>query len=159
MAQLGNTGAGRVFCETALQGGDGRLLDVFRRVKVRLARAEATDIDPFRLHCFRFGVDREGEGGRELRGACGDFHGSIQSIQSRSGNYLRRQKFSINGLKLFSSTWTMRISRSAFSAESEAWAALIMIVCPNSLRMEPGGAFFGSVGPSTSRIFRTASSP
>ena len=34
-----------------------------------------------------------------------------------------------------------------------------MMFCPNSRRMEPGGAFEGSVGPRTSRIFETAPTP
>src|SRR5260221_3450349 len=62
-------------------------------------------------------------------------------------------------LKAFSPTLTMPISRLAFSAESLAWAALTMMVWPNSRRIEPGGALEGSVGPSTSRILRTASTP
>ena len=61
--------------------------------------------------------------------------------------------------KSFSPTLTMPISRRAFSSESLAWAALTMMVWPNSRRIEPGGAFDGSVGPSTSRILRTASTP
>ncbi len=38
-------------------------------------------------------------------------------------------------------------------------AALTMMVWPNSRRIEPGGAFDGSVGPSTSRILATAPTP
>ena len=53
----------------------------------------------------------------------------------------------------------MPSSRLAFSSESLACAALTMMVWPNSRRMEPGGALDGSVGPRTSRILRTASTP
>ena len=60
-------------------------------------------------------------------------------------------------LKLFSPGLTMANSRLAFSTESLACAALTVMFEPNSRRMEPGGALDGSVGPSTSRILRTAS--
>src|SRR5881396_3365637 len=53
----------------------------------------------------------------------------------------------------------MPISRRAFSSESLAWAALTMMVWPNSRRIEPGGALEGSVGPSTSRIFADGFDP
>jgi len=42
---------------------------------------------------------------------------------------------------------------------SGACAAFTMMFEPNSRRMEPGGAFDGSVGPSTSRILFTAFTP
>jgi hypothetical protein len=37
--------------------------------------------------------------------------------------------------------------------ESDACAALTMIVCPNSFRIEPGGAFAGSSGAEARREF------
>lgn len=51
------------------------------------------------------------------------------------------------------------ISRVAFSGESEACAALTIMLVPNSLRMVPGGALAGSVGPRTAQILAAAPGP
>jgi len=65
----------------------------------------------------------------------------------RRGNQTSRKTFFHTARKLFSPTFTIFISRSAFSTESLACAALTMIVEPNSRRIDPGGALEGSVGP------------
>ena len=61
LAQFRQAGAGRVFGKTAFERGDAGGLDMFRRIEVRFARAEAADIDAFALHRLRFAVDRKGE--------------------------------------------------------------------------------------------------
>ena len=66
---------------------------------------------------------------------------------------------SVTGARLFSCMRTMRISRRAFSGLSEAWAVFTMTSEPNSRRTVPSGALLGSVGPSTARIWLTASGP
>ena len=54
---------------------DRRRFDVLRRIEIRFARAETANVDALGLHRFRFAVDRESEGGSQLSGACGNFHG------------------------------------------------------------------------------------
>src|SRR5690349_15072034 len=78
----------------------------------------------------------------------------LVSVWMGKADAYRPNQLSIRGFRLFSLMLTMPISRWAFSGESEACAALTMMVEPNSRRIVPGGAFEGSVGPSTSRIFR-----
>src|SRR5205085_7839171 len=63
LAQLRQTGARCIFRKPGFKRGDGRRFDVLRRVEVRLAGAEAADIDAFGFHRFRLAVDRESEGG------------------------------------------------------------------------------------------------
>ena len=55
-------------------------------------------------------------------------------------------------LKSLFSILMIRISRLAFSWESEAWAVLTMTLEPNSRRMVPSAALEGSVAPRTSRM-------
>src|SRR5207245_10933742 len=126
---------------------DGCGFDVLGRVEIRFPGAETADVDSLRFHRLCFAVDRQRERRSHLSCAFGNFHLSIFVSNLGSAHYLCAQKFSIKALKLFSSTPTIAISRFAFSIESDACAALIMIVWPNSLRIEPGGAFAGSVGP------------
>ena len=57
LSQLGNAGARRVFRKAAFERCHRRSLDVFRRVEVRLARAEAADIEALGFHCLGFAVD------------------------------------------------------------------------------------------------------
>ena len=73
-AQLGQSGARRVFGETFLQRLDRRLFDVLRRIEVGLAGAESADIDALGAHGLGFAVDGEGERGSELNGVGREVH-------------------------------------------------------------------------------------
>src|SRR5579862_5784419 len=55
IAQLWCAGHCRVFGEVALNGSDGCILDVLRRGKMRLARAEVDHVDSLRAQLIRLG--------------------------------------------------------------------------------------------------------
>ena len=93
LAQFRNARAGCVFCKSCLQRFDRGLFDVLRRVEIRLASTEAADVDAFGFHRFGFAINRKREGGTELSGAFGNFHGngtSREVVQNESANYWRR---------------------------------------------------------------------
>ena len=92
LAQFRNAGARCVFREACLQRFDRRLLDMFRRIEIRFARAEPAHIDPFRLHCLGFAVDGQRERWSELCRAFGNFHVDLSGrLQNLGGaHYWRR---------------------------------------------------------------------
>jgi hypothetical protein len=82
IAQLGGARNRRVLREIALNGGDGCVLNVLRRGKVGLARAEIDHIDSLRAQFFRLGHHRHGGG----RFNTGDAVGESQSFGGRGGH-------------------------------------------------------------------------
>ena len=62
-AQLGNAGGGGVFGEAGGQGLGAGVFDVLRGVEVRLAGAEADDVQAVGLHLLGLGVNGQGERG------------------------------------------------------------------------------------------------
>ncbi len=46
-------------CLTSVQRVDGRLLDVLRRIEIRLTDSEADDIRPSRIEGLDLGIQRE----------------------------------------------------------------------------------------------------
>ncbi len=61
LSQLGDAGDGGVLGATGLERLDRGVLDVLRRVEIRLSGTEAGDVLPFGLHFFRLGGDGEGQ--------------------------------------------------------------------------------------------------
>src|SRR5579863_5787554 len=72
--QIYRAGHGRVLGEIAVNGADGRILDVFRRGEVRLAGAEVHDVNALGAEFFGFRYHRHGGGGLDPVDAFGEFH-------------------------------------------------------------------------------------
>ena len=61
LAQLRNAAGRRVLGESVVERLDGGVLDMLRRVKVRLARAEADHILSLRLHLLGLGINGQSQ--------------------------------------------------------------------------------------------------
>jgi hypothetical protein len=170
-AQFRNAGGRRVLGEPGVERSHRRGLDVLGRVEVGLAGAEADDILAFGLHGLGLAIDGEGEGRGEFLDAGGGFHKGyfrikwVNGDQSMTGGHkpafcaLILIKTFDQGLEVVFADLHDAHFPPGIVGESEACAALTMMVEPNSRRIDPGGALAGSVGPRTSRILRTASMP
>ena len=77
VAQLGRPAHGRVLREIILDGGDGGILDVLRRGKMRFARAEIHDVNALLAQLVGFG--HHCHGGRGL-----DAVDSFRKFEGRS---------------------------------------------------------------------------
>ena len=66
LAQLGDATDGGVLRAAGLERFDRGVLDVLRRVEIRLSGTEAGDVLTLGLHFFRLGGDGEGQGGGDL---------------------------------------------------------------------------------------------
>src|SRR5207247_11475631 len=114
LAKFGDAAARRVFGEAVGERLDGGVFDVLRRVKVRLACAEADDIQALGLHLLGFGVDgqrqRRGErggplgysvvhnAGKQIAGRAGELKRELESLALRGGNRGEKMCFAVKTL-------------------------------------------------------------
>jgi hypothetical protein len=97
--ELGEAGRGRVLGLALVEGGLGGVLDERGGVKVRLAGAEADDVDAGLLERGRLGTDLEGDRFRNELHPLGKLHGySVKTVGRK--NVSGRERMSSDGREI-----------------------------------------------------------